>query len=104
MCTALMSLHVFTHCDTTGAYKGVGNAVPSEDRRFPDALTKPGDTWEVSTRLDEELEQFPCAMYWRARFRSVDGARAAILKEKCGGPDGNINLSRNIDLSLLQPC
>ena len=34
----------------------------------------------------------------------MDAACAAILKEKCGGPDGDINLSRNVDLSQLPPC
>ena len=63
-----------------------------------------GDTWEVSARLEDDLEQFTCAMYGRGRFSSVDAARAAILKEKCGGADENINLSRNVDLSQLLPC
>ena len=30
-------------------------------------------------------------------FKSVDAGRAAILKGKCGGPDDNITLSRNVD-------
>ena len=108
MCTALMSLHVFTHCDTTSAFKGVGKVRPikllQKTEAFQDALSKLGDTWDVSVRLDEDLEQFTCAMYGRGRFKSVDAARAAILKEKCGGQDGNINLSRNVDLSQLPPC
>ena len=54
---------------------------------------------EVPTRLVEDLEQFTCTMYVRARFKSVDAARAAILKEKHGNPGGNINLSRNVDFS-----
>jgi len=103
MCTALMSLHAFTHCDTTIAYKGVGKVRPikllQKTEAFQEALSKLGDTWEVPARLDEELEQFTCAMYGRGRFTSVDAARAAILKEKCGGPDGNINLSRHLGLS-----
>ena len=108
MCTALMSVHVFTHCDTTSAFKGVGKVRPikllQKTEAFQDALSKLGDTWDVSVRLDEDLEQFTCAMYGRGRFKSVDAARAAILKEKCGGQDGNTNLSRNVDLSQLPPC
>ena len=108
MCTALMSLHVFTHCDTTSAFKGVGKVRPikllQKTEAFQDALSKLGDTWDVSVRLDKDLEQFTCAMYDRGRFKSVDAARAAILKEKCGGQDGNINLSRNVDISKLPPC
>ena len=108
MCTALMCLHVFTHCHTTSAFKGVGKVRPikllQKTEAFQDALSKLGDTWDVSVRLDEDLEQFTCAMYGRGRFKSVDAARAAILKEKCGGQDGNINLSRNVDLSQLPPC
>ena len=55
-------------------------------------------------QVGEELEQFACAMYGRGCLKSVDGARAAILKEKYGNLDGSINLSRNIDFNLVPPC
>ena len=97
MYTTLMSLHAFTHCDTTNAYKGVGNVRPikllQQTDTFQDALSKLGDIWEFPARLDEEVEQFTCAMYGRGQFKSVDAAHTAILTEKCGGPDGDINVS-----------
>ena len=71
---------------------------------FQGVLSKLGDTWEVPGRLDEDLQQFTCAMYGKRRFKSVNAARVATLKEKCGGPGGNINLSRNVDLSQFPPC
>ena len=43
-------------------------------------------------------------MYGRGRFKSVDAARAVILKEKYSDPDGNINLSRDVDLNQLPLC
>ena len=54
--------------------------------------------------LDLAVIQHTCALYGRPWFKSVDAARAAMLKERSGGPDGNINLKRSIDLSLLPPC
>ena len=82
MCTALMSLHAFTHCDMTSAFKGVGKVRPikllQKTEAFQETLSTLGDTWEVSARLEDDLEQFTCAVYGRGRFGSVDTARAAI--------------------------
>ena len=36
-------------------------------------------------------------MYGRGYFKNVNAAHAAILKEKCGGLDGHINLCYNVD-------
>ena len=51
LCTALMSLHAFTHCDTS-AFKGIGKIRPIKlllkHKGFQDALSKLGDTWEES--------------------------------------------------------
>ena len=36
--------------------------------------------------------------------KSVDAARAEILREKCGNPNGAIIWNTNVDLSLFPPC
>ena len=35
---------------------------------------------------------------------SVDTLRYVLLSGKCGGPDGTININRNIDYSQFPPC
>ena len=47
---------------------------------FQETMSTLGDTWEVSARLEDDLEQFTCAVYGRGRFSSVDTACAAIWK------------------------
>ena len=52
MCTALMSLHAFTHCDTISAFKGVEKVRPikllQKTEAFQETMSTLGDTWEVS--------------------------------------------------------
>ena len=68
------------------------------DKAFQHALSKLGDTWEVSA------EEFTTAMNnGRGMYKSVNAARLAMLREKCGGTDG-INLSQNVDLCQFPPC
>ncbi|MPC13645.1 hypothetical protein E2C01_006385 [Portunus trituberculatus] len=108
MCTALMALHAFTHCDSTSAFKGIGKIKPikllQKSEVFQETISELGDSWQISNSLHKGLEVFTCAIYGKGRFDSVDAARVAILKEKCGGADGNILLTRNVDLSQLPPC
>lgn len=108
LCTALMSLHAFTHCDTTSAFKGIGKVRPikllKRTARFQDVLCQVGESWHPSDDLENHLEEFTCAMYGKPRYASVDALRFTALKDKCGGPDSHINFDRNIDLSKLPPC
>ena len=73
------------------------------DKAFQDALSKLGDTWELSAELNDILEEFTTAMYGRGMYKSVNAARLAMLREKCGGTDG-ISLSRYFDLGQFPPC
>ena len=102
-----MSRHVFTHCDTTSAFKGIGKIRPIKlllkNKGFQDALSKLGDTWEVPAELNNKLEEFTAAMYGRGMYKSVNAARLDMLRAKCGGTYG-IDLSRNVDLGQFPPC
>lgn len=106
--TALAALHVFTKCDTTSAFKGVGKIKPikilQKNPRFHVILAQLGDNWEVSQALHRGLEEFTCILYGRKRFTSVDKLRFTMVKEKCDSANDNIKLHRNADLSLLPPC
>lgn len=107
-CSALLALHGFTHCDTTSAFKGIGKVKPikllERTPAFVEVLSQVGDSWNLSQQLVNGLEELTCAMYGKARYKTVDTLRLAILKEKCAGSDGIINIDRNIDLSQLPPC
>ena len=100
-----MSLHAFTHCDTS-TFKGIGKIRPIKlllkNKGFQNALSKLGDTWEVPAELNK-LEEFTTAMYGRGMYKSVNAVRLDMLRAKCGGTDG-IDLSRNVDLGQFPPC
>ena len=57
----------------------------------------------MPANLDDAQEKFTCATFGRAHLMSVDAACAAILKEKCGGPDGGIKFSHNLGINQLPP-
>ena len=73
------------------------------DKAFQEAISKVGDTWEVSAELNDMLEEFTTAMYGRGTYKNVNSAHLAMLREKCGGTDG-IDLSQNVDLGQFPPC
>ena len=93
--TALAALHVFTHCDTTSAFKGVGKVKPikllQKNPKFQPILAQLGESWEPSPSLISGLEEFTCVLY-------------GLIKEKCGSENGSIKLRKNVDLSILPPC
>lgn len=105
--TSLTALHVFTKCDTTSAFKGIGKVKPikllQKTPRYQTILTELGKAWQVSNTLLRGLEEFTCALYGRKRFTSVNKLRFNIIKEKCMTTAGNIKINHNIDMSLLPP-
>ena len=106
--TALTTLHVFTKCDTTSAFKGIGKVKPikllQKIPRFQTILVELGKKWQVSNTLLTGLEEFTCALYGCKRFTSVNKLRFTIIKEKCTTTDGNIKINHSIDMSQLPPC
>ena len=106
--TALTALHVYTHCDTTSAFKGVGKVKPikvlQKNPKYQRILSQLGESWDASENLLSGLEEFTCALYGRQRFRSIDKLRYTLVKEKCTSEDGSIKINKNIQLSSLPPC
>ena len=58
------------------------------DKAFQEAISKLGDTWEVSAELNDMVEEFTTAMYGRGTYKSVNATHLAMLREKCGSTDG----------------
>ena len=106
-CTALMCLHAFTRCDTTSAFKGIGKIKPlkilQKTPRFAAVLSKLGEEWDITEDLIDDLEEFTCAIYGRARVHKVDELRHVRIKELCAKED-QLYPSKNVDLGTLPPC
>jgi len=107
LCTALLALHAVTHCDTTSAMKGIGKVKPLKQLLKHEeflCIGALGENWDVPDSLYKDIERFTCAMYGKHHYSSVDELRHDLLKQKCEGPDGTINIDKNIDLCQLPPC
>ena len=106
--TALTALHVFTKRDTTSAFKGIGKVtlikLLQKTPRFQIMLAELRKEWQVSNTVLTGLEEFPCALYWRKMFISVNKLRLTVIKGKCMTTDGNIKINYSIDMSQLPPC
>lgn len=104
-CTALISLHGYTGCDSTSASRGIGKVRPMKclgrKPEFVTALAKLGDDWSVSEDVVDALDCFTCAVYGRPRDSHVDQVRYLKMNELCGD---NITPAKNVDMSVLPPC
>ena len=84
LCTALMSLHAFTRCDTTSAFKGIGKIRPLKKmlkhEHFIEILSKLGDASDISVILPA-LEAFTCQIYRETKLTSVNELRYVMLEE-----------------------
>ena len=60
-CTVLMTLHAYTGCDSTSAFKGIGKVKPIKTLqlmpKFTSVLARLGDSWDVSDDLISGLEE-----------------------------------------------
>jgi len=106
-CTALMCLHAYTRCDTTSAFKGVGKVRPlktlQKTPKFAAVLSRLGEEWNINEDLINDLEDFTCAIYSRARVHKVDELRHIRIKELYARED-QLHPSKNVDLGSLPPC
>ena len=85
-CMALTSLHAFTHCDTTSAFRGIGKIKPlkilQKNPKYLNLLSRLREDWPITDDLINDLEKFTCALYNKPHFKSVDNLRYSLLKEK----------------------
>ena len=107
-CSALLSVHAFTGCDSTSAFKGKGKVkalkLLQQRLKFVPVFESLGESWSVTEQQLDELEEFVCLLYGRQKTKKVDDVRHMALLEKCKGPDGVISPDANIDLATLPPC
>ncbi len=75
-CTALMSLHAFTGCDSSSAFKNLGKVKPMKlvlsVSSYDAALGQLGESWDVSDNLIDDLDHFTCALYGRPQIKKVN--------------------------------
>lgn len=106
-CTAYMCLHIFTGCDSTSHFKGIGKERPIKKvqkmPKFISVLSKLGDSWDVSKDLLDALDEFTCAMYGYHRFKSVNELRHHMIMKKSDGKK-LLDCSKTIGLASLPPC
>jgi hypothetical protein len=97
LCESLLSMHAFTGCDSTSAFKGVGKVKPikqlEKSDEFQEAFAKIGDSWTVSEDVSAAVERFTC--------KSVNELRYMRLDAKCSG---KLSASTRVDIGSLPPC
>ena len=105
-CSALLSLHAFTGCDSTSAFKGKGKVkavkILQQKPKFSQTFAQIGEAWSVTEHQVDELEEFTCLLYHWQRIKKVDELRYVMLKEKC--ENDTISANVNIDMASLPPC
>ena len=103
--SALLSLHIYTGCNTVSAFKGKGKLKPLKalqlHPQFIETLAKLGESWSMDKDLLDEIEAFTCAMYGRPKFLNVDYLRFYMLSDKC--KNETISSNTNIALSEFTP-
>lgn len=108
MCTAQMSLHAFSGCDTTSAFRGVGKVKPMKtlirQEQYVDVLKTLGDQWDISDVLVEGLQHFTYKLYGKApRITEVNDLRLKRINEICV-KENSLLPSSNVDMGNLPPC
>ena len=99
-CSALLSLHAVTGCDTTSAQRGIGKQKPmkvlDKNPQFEHWLEKIGEEWTLNEQLIEHLEHFVCSIYGYPASMKIDELRLTILSRKCFN-DNKLDPTRNVD-------
>jgi len=103
-----MSLHAFSGCDTTSAFRGVEKVkpvkTPIHQEQYIDVLKTLGEQWETSDVLIEGLEGFSCKLYGRAsRITDINDLRLTRINE-IAAEDSSLVPSHNVDMGNLPPC
>lgn len=95
-CQALLGLHAFTGCDSVSSFAGKGKlrAMRLLKKDHVKALTELGDTWNLSSTAEKDLEIFTCAIYGYKDDTSINEVRYKLFVDKKG----------NIDSHQLPPC
>lgn len=67
VCDALMGMHAFTGCDTVSAFAGRGKVTTLKQmqstKKYQEAFSELGRSWELSVELFQMLQDITCHMY-----------------------------------------
>jgi hypothetical protein len=106
----LPGFHAFTGCDCTSAFVRKGKKLPykimSQNPLFVSMFQNlESNAGYLPVDLNQQLEQFVCAMYGKQQMSDVNRARYLLFKSRYGSRV--LNTSGTVggtDLSLLPPC
>ena len=103
-CGALLGLHLFSRCDTTSAFKGIGKMKPikllQKKSRYQAVFQNLKMSWDVSEDLFIQLEEFTCSMSKpRSSHLNVDDLRYEMVLKKCYGKENQLNPKKSIEWS-----
>ena len=105
-CSALLSLHAFTGCDSTSAFKGRGKLRPlnilENNDEYKEVFSQVGDEWSLTQEASDKLEAFTCAIYGKSRVKEVNMARFLKINELCS--DKALETMKNMDMASLALC
>lgn len=86
MCTALLSFHAFTGCDSVSGFKGKGKVGPflllEKNLDFQTVFQFFGEEWEVDGVVLKGLERFLCQVFNQAT-QNINEARVKIFNATC---------------------
>ena len=86
-CTALLSLHAFTGCDTTSAFKGIGKLKPlkilENNNEYKKVFSELGNECTITQDTKDKLEAFTCAIYGNPCVKDMNEAHCQRLNEVC---------------------
>ena len=87
MCNALLGLHAFTGCDYASSFKELERQATKllKSPTHCETLKQLGEQCEASDELLLGRESFTCAVFGKAKCKSVDEVHYIRLKFKCDG-------------------
>ena len=96
--SSLLSLHVFTGCDTISCFKGKGKIKSSglmkETEESVQTFKVLGCNWHLTKDLFQQLEKFLCCVFGHRNVSSVNAARFNIF-HSTGKFDNNLPPCQN---------
>ena len=107
-CKALLSLHAFTGCDSTSAFKGKGKVRALKhllkDKDMLQAFAALGNQWSVPDDISQ-LEKLTCKLYGTPHANTVNECRYIKLISACCPDNLNIvNPTKKIDTAFIPPA
>eukprot|EP00919_Chromeraceae_sp_WS-2016_P042231 GHVR01100473.1.p1 GENE.GHVR01100473.1~~GHVR01100473.1.p1 ORF type:complete len:342 (+),score=36.08 GHVR01100473.1:35-1060(+) len=109
LCTAMVSFHAFTGCDTVSVFIRKGKLLPlrllQKNPQYIPVFTRLGTTAELDQQMLSDLESFSCLMYGaKSGEHNIDKLRYTMFMTRFTTKGPLLSSDTGIDLSLLPPC